>query len=111
MTKQEKEEQERLKYNSIDPIVMKYGIELINNIMDDMMEGLGWDEIKRKNKMCYDNPDYHELFKFCSKRLYQNGKLILGTKKEAYFTEEEALNGFVFDGKLSGWELEQFNKM
>jgi hypothetical protein len=111
MTKQEKEEIEKQKYNSVDPIVLKYGIILINQIIDLMTDGLGWDEIKRELKLAYHQPDYDELFKFCSRKLYLDGKLILGTKKEAYFTEQEALNGFVFDGKLSGWELEQFNNM
>lgn len=35
----------------------------------------------------------------------------LGSKTEPYFTEEEALKGFVFDGKLQGWELEKFNEL
>ena len=34
-----------------------------------------------------------------------------GNKTEPYFTEDEALNGFVFDGKLQGWELEKFNEL
>ena len=32
-------------------------------------------------------------------------------KTEPYFTESEALNGYVFDGKLTGWELEKFNEL
>jgi hypothetical protein len=32
-------------------------------------------------------------------------------KIEPYFTEQEALNGYVFDGKLEGWELEKFNEL
>jgi hypothetical protein len=35
----------------------------------------------------------------------------LGIKTESYFTEQEAINGFVFDGKLEGWELEKFNEL
>jgi hypothetical protein len=35
----------------------------------------------------------------------------LGSKTEPYFTEQEALNGYVFDGKLEGWELEKFNEL
>jgi hypothetical protein len=32
-------------------------------------------------------------------------------KIEPYFTEQEALTGYVFDGKLQGWELEKFNEL
>ena len=32
-------------------------------------------------------------------------------KTEPYFTEQEALNGYVFDGKLEGWELEKFKEL
>jgi hypothetical protein len=34
-----------------------------------------------------------------------------GNKTEPYFTEKEALTGYVFDGKLTGWELEIFNEL
>jgi hypothetical protein len=55
-------------------------------------------------------PIKHQL-KIAKMYVERNEGVILGNKTESYFTEDEALKGFVFDGKLQGWELENFNEL
>jgi hypothetical protein len=111
MTKQEKELDVASKYplyKKHNPVVIKYGQAFIDNIIDKMMRGLGWDEILRSVNLKSSHADVNIIHQYCSKFIYLSGKNTINGKNEPYLTEQEMIDGYSFDGKLSGEELELF---